>query len=75
MQPIPLLFAGEFHRQRSLAGDSPWGHTRLKQLSAHGLNEILFLVIPRGLQDLNSPTRDLNLGHSRESAKSQPLSH
>ena len=70
MQPTPLFFAGESHRQRSLAGYSPWGHTRLKQLGTQGLNEILFLVIPHGLQDLNPPTWDLNLGHSRESAKS-----
>ena len=70
MQPTPLFFAGESHRQRSLAGYSPWGHTRLKQLGTQGLNEILFLVIPHGLQDLNPPTWDLNLGHSRESPKS-----
>ena len=25
-QPIPVFLAGEFHRERSLAGYSPWGH-------------------------------------------------
>ena len=24
-QPTPVILPGEFHRQRSLAGDSPWG--------------------------------------------------
>ena len=24
--PIPVFLPGEFHRQRSLAGYSPWGH-------------------------------------------------
>ena len=26
MQPTPIFLPGEFHRQRSLAGYSPWGH-------------------------------------------------
>ena len=25
-QPTPVFLAGEFHRQRSLVGYSPWGH-------------------------------------------------
>ena len=25
-QPTPVFLPGEFHRQRSLAGYSPWGH-------------------------------------------------
>ena len=25
-QPTPVFLPGEFHGQRSLAGDSPWGH-------------------------------------------------
>ena len=25
-QPTPVLLLGEFHGQRSLVGDSPWGH-------------------------------------------------
>ena len=29
-QPIPLFLPGEFHRQRSLEGYSPWGHKRVK---------------------------------------------
>ena len=27
--PTPLFLPGEFHRQRSLAGYSPWGHKEL----------------------------------------------
>ena len=26
--PIPVFLRGEFHRQRSLAGCSPWGHKK-----------------------------------------------
>ena len=26
MAPAPVFLPGEFHRQRSLAGYSPWGH-------------------------------------------------
>ena len=29
--PTPVLLPGEFHRQRSLAGDSPWGHKESDQ--------------------------------------------
>ena len=25
-QPIPVFLLGEFHGQRSLVGNSPWGH-------------------------------------------------
>ena len=33
-QPAPVLLPGEFHRQRSLAGYSPWGHKDItEQLS------------------------------------------
>ena len=28
-QPTPLFLPGEFHRQRNLAGYSPWGHKDL----------------------------------------------
>ena len=28
-QPIPVFLPGGFHRQRSLAGYSPWGHKEL----------------------------------------------
>ena len=28
-QPIPVLFPGEFHGQRSLVSYSPWGHKEL----------------------------------------------
>ena len=28
-QPTPVFWPGEFHVQRSLAGYSPWGHTRV----------------------------------------------
>jgi len=28
-QPTPVFFPGESHRQRSLAGYSPWGHKEL----------------------------------------------
>ena len=37
-QPTPVILPGEFHRQRSLAGYSPWGHKELEspeQLSLH----------------------------------------
>ena len=27
--PIPVFLPGEFHRQRSLAGYSPWGHRKM----------------------------------------------
>ena len=27
-QPTPVLLPGKFHGQRSLTGDSPWGHKR-----------------------------------------------
>ena len=29
MQPTPVFLPGESHRQRSLAGYSPWGHKRV----------------------------------------------
>ena len=35
-QPIPIFLPGEFHRQRSLVGCSPWGHKesdRIEQLA------------------------------------------
>ena len=28
-QPTPVFLPGKFHRQRSLAGCSPWGHKQL----------------------------------------------
>ena len=28
-QPTPVFLPGEFHRQRRLAGYSPWGHKEL----------------------------------------------
>ena len=28
--PLPVFLPGEFHGQRSLAGDSPWGHKESK---------------------------------------------
>ena len=28
-QPIPVFLLGEFHRQRNLAGYSPWGRKEL----------------------------------------------
>ena len=28
-QPTPVFVPGEFHRQRRLAGYSPWGHKEL----------------------------------------------
>ena len=28
-QPTPIFLPGEFHRQRRLAGYSPWGHKEL----------------------------------------------
>ena len=28
-QPTPVFLPGEFHRQRNLAGYSPWGHRKL----------------------------------------------
>ena len=36
-QPTPVLLPGKSHRQRNLAGYSPWGHKRDKteQLSQH----------------------------------------
>ena len=36
--PISVFLSGESHRQRSLAGYSPWGHKEsdmIEQLSAH----------------------------------------
>ena len=36
--PTPVFLLGEFHGQRSLAGYSPWGHTKsdtTKRLSMH----------------------------------------
>ena len=37
-QPTPVFFPGEFHGQRSLVSDSPWGHKEsvmTEQLSTH----------------------------------------
>ena len=37
-QPTPVFLPGKFHRQKSLAGYSPWGHKRLdatEQLTLH----------------------------------------
>ena len=34
-KPTPVFLPGESHGQRSLVGYSPWGRTRLKQLSMH----------------------------------------
>ena len=33
-QPTPVLLPGKSHRQRNLAGYSPWGHKRVKRDSA-----------------------------------------
>ena len=30
-QPTPVLLPGKSHGQRSLAGCSPWGHTRVRK--------------------------------------------
>ena len=35
-QPTPVLLPKIFHRQRSLVGDSPWGH---KELDTHSLSD------------------------------------
>ena len=35
MQPTPVFLPGESHRQRSLAGYSPWGHKRVGHDLAH----------------------------------------
>ena len=32
MEPTPVFLAGKFHGQRSLAGYSPWGHKRERDL-------------------------------------------
>ena len=40
-QPSPVFLPGESHRQRSLAGYSPWGHKESdKQLSTHTRGQI-----------------------------------
>ena len=42
--PIPVLWPGELHEQRSLAGYSPWGHKELdttEQLSLHYDNKYM----------------------------------
>ena len=36
--PIPVFLPGEFHRERSLAGCSPWGHKK------SGTTELLTLT-------------------------------
>ena len=44
-QPTPVFLPGEFHRQRSLAGHSPWGHKESDTTEGLSLHLIsLFLV-------------------------------
>ena len=40
-QPTPLFLPGKFHEQRSLAGYSPWGHTRVRHSQMQKLNKQL----------------------------------
>ena len=44
--PLPVFLPGESHRQRSLAGYSPWGHKEsgmIEQLTTLSHEEILLL--------------------------------
>ena len=44
-QPTPVFLSGKFHRQKSLAGYSPWSHKELvttEQLSMHSLLDWFF---------------------------------
>ena len=48
-QPTPVFLPGEFHRQRSLAGDSPWGRKEsdmTEQLSLSLATKIQNVLLP-----------------------------
>ena len=52
-KPTPVELPGEFHRQRSLAGYSPWGHKELDNterltlsLSLHKTGNFTIIIIP-----------------------------
>ena len=38
-QPVPVFLPGKFHKQRNLAGYSPWGHKE------SGLNTMLLIPL------------------------------
>ena len=43
--PSPVFLLGKFHRQRSLAGYSPWGHKELGMTEHTGSNLVFSLEI------------------------------
>ena len=45
MQPTPVFFSGEFHRQRSLAGYGPWG-CKESDMTEHACKQALLDQIP-----------------------------
>ena len=45
-QPTPVFLPGEFHRQRSLVGYSPWGHS-WTQLSDYSFQYKMFSVLKK----------------------------
>ena len=42
-QPTPVFFPGEFHRQRSLVGYSPWGRKKLHTNNTFTFSQFLFI--------------------------------
>ena len=47
MAPSPVFLPGEFHRQKSPVGYSPWGHRRVGQdLATKEKQQILYLNNP-----------------------------
>ena len=46
-QPTPVFLPGEFHRQRSLAGYSPWGHKESDTTKRLSLSHVWALFITK----------------------------
>ena len=51
-QPIPVFLPGEFHRQRSLAGYSPWSRKELDMTEQLRLSLSLSSIMPGRVQFL-----------------------
>ena len=43
--PLPVFLPGEFHGERSLAGNTPWGHNWVTNTTIHNFLTILFSFI------------------------------
>ena len=68
-QPAPVFLPGKFHRQRSLAGYSPWGRIELdmtKLLSAYILQEYFLILFKDFSNQKNMNTIVLNSKYGKE---------